>query len=110
MAPYDGPPHLRVAIGYGASGNTSLELEGELDIASLSRVRRLFYAVLEDCVRVAIDLRRLSFVDLPGVRLLVEMAAVAAGRECPFEITGATGQVERVIDLTRVRALLPLAA
>jgi anti-anti-sigma factor len=73
-------------------------------------VRRLLYALLEDRARVAIDLRQLRFVDLPGVRLLVEVAAVAAGRDCPLALDGASGQVARVLELTSARSLLPLPA
>ena len=100
-------PELELAITYGRRGETSIRLQGELDIASLPRVRRVLYALIEDCVRVAVDLRQLRFVDLPGVRLLAEVAAVAAGRECPLEIHGASGQVARVLELTSARSLLP---
>ena len=103
-------PELQVAITYGRRGETNVRLMGELDIASLSRLRRLLYAVIEDCVRVAVDLRALRFVDIPGVRMLVEVAAVAAGRDCPLRIEGASGQVARVLELTSARSLLPLAA
>jgi anti-anti-sigma factor len=105
-----GDPGFRVAIDYGVRGHTNVQLVGELDIASLGRLRRVLYAVLEDCARIAVDLRELRFVDLPGVRLLVEMAAVAAGRDCPLEMQGASGQVARVIELTSARDLLPLTA
>jgi anti-anti-sigma factor len=102
--------NFQIAISYGARGQTSVELAGELDIACLSRLRRVLFAVLDDCVRVALDLRDLRFVDLPGVRLLVELAAAAAHRECPFEVQGVHGQVARVLELTSVRELLPVAA
>jgi anti-anti-sigma factor len=105
-----GDAGFSVAIDYGVRGQTNVHLVGELDIACLGRLRRLLYAVLEDCVRIAVDLRGLRFVDLPAMRLLVEMAAVAAGRDCPLEMQGASGQVARVIDLTSVRELLPLTA
>jgi anti-anti-sigma factor len=103
-------PGLQVAISYGRRGETTVELVGELDIASLSRLRRLLLALLEDCVRVAVDLRKLRFVDLPGVRLLVEVAAVAAGRDCRLEMEGASGQVARLLELTSARPLLPFSA
>jgi anti-anti-sigma factor len=103
-------PDIQLAIGYGPRGQTSVRLEGELDIASLQRVRRVLYALLEDCERVAVDLRHLRFVDLPGVRMLVEVAAVAAGRDCALVLQGASGQVARVLELTSARSRLPLAA
>jgi hypothetical protein len=44
------------------------------------------------------------------VRLLVEVAAVAARRDCPLVVDGASGQVARVFELTRADSLLPLPA
>jgi anti-anti-sigma factor len=103
-------PDFKMAIEYGRRGETRVELTGELDIANLSRLRRVLLAVLEECARVAVDLGGLRFVDIPGVRLLVEVAAVAAGRDCPLEVAGASGQVARVLDLTSARSLLPMTA
>ena len=99
-------PDLEIAIRYGRSGQRQVRLAGELDIANLSPLRRVLLALLEDCVRIAVDLRGLRFVDLPGVRLLLEMAAIAAGRDCPLEFNGASGQVARVLELTSARSLL----
>lgn len=110
MSSEDRPPQLHVDVGLGAHGVTVVALEGELDIASTDRLRRILHSVLEDCVRVSVDLGELTFLDLPGVRLLVEMAAVADRRDCRFEISGATGEVARVLELTRVGSLLPIAA
>ncbi len=98
-------PAFRVAIGYDRDGTPHVALEGELDIASLARLRRLFVAALGDCRRMVLDLRRLRFVDLPGVRLLAELAAV-----CELEVAGATGQVARLLELLRVRSGVPVAA
>ena len=103
-------PDLEVAISYGRRGESTVRLRGELDIASTARVRRLLDALLDEGARIAVDLSRLSFVDLPGVRMLVEVADHAAGRGCPLQLTGVTGQVARVFELTSARSALPLAA
>jgi anti-anti-sigma factor len=108
MVLYD-PTNLRVAIEYDALGHTRVELVGELDIASLSPVRRLLYAVLEDCARLAVDLHGLHFLDLPGMRLLSELTAAAAGRDCALHVEGATGQVARLMQLASAHALRPLS-
>src|SRR3954452_21131662 len=104
------PPVLSVGVDYASKGLTRVALVGELDIASLGRLRRLLLAVLEDCGQVAVDLRGLRFVDLPGVRMLVEVSAVARRHQRAFELEGAGGQVARLIELTSARERLPLAA
>jgi anti-sigma B factor antagonist len=103
---YGEAPGFEVAIHYGRGGHTQVQLVGELDIASLSRLRRVLFALLEETVRVAVDLRELRFVDLPGVRLLIELTAAARGQDCPLEVTGATGQVARLLELTSARQML----
>ncbi len=98
-------PSFRVAIAYDRHGTPHVALEGELDIASLVRLRRLFDAALGDRRHMVLDLRRLRFVDLPGVRLLAELS-----RSCDLEVSGATGQVARLLDLLRLRAREPVPA
>jgi anti-anti-sigma factor len=100
-------PDLQLAIAYGRRGDNNVRLEGELDIASLSRVRRVLHALLEESARLAVDLGDLRFVDLAGMRLLSELGAAAAALGCPFELHGASGQVARLLELTRP---LPAAA
>jgi anti-anti-sigma factor len=104
------PPVFRVAVGYDRSGTPRMELEGELDIASLGRLRRLFDAAIVDGVRVVLDLARLRFVDLPGVRLLLELRGVAARHACDFELSGATGQVARLLEFFEPRQPVPAVA
>ena len=99
------PPALEVDVRYDRDGTPHMALEGELDIASLARLRRLFLAALGDRRRMVLDLRRLRFVDLPGVRLLAELSTL-----CELEVAGATGQVARLLDLLRVGSAAPAAA
>jgi anti-anti-sigma factor len=98
-------PSFCVAIGYDRQGTPHVALEGELDIASTARLRRLLDAALDDRRRMVLDLRLLRFVDLPNVRLLAELS-----RACDLEVSGATGQVARLLDLLRLRAPAPVAA
>jgi anti-sigma B factor antagonist len=105
---YGTAPGFEVAIQYGHGGHTHVQLAGELDIANLSRLRRVLFALLEQTVRVAVDLRELRFVDVPGVRMLIELNAAARVTDCPLEVTGATGQVARLLDLTNARQMLAL--
>ena len=101
---------LRMTIHYGRRRRTVVDLEGELDIASCSRVGGVLQALVGDSGRLVLDLRALRFVDLPSVRMLADSAALAALRDCPFELEGATGQVARLLELTSARDLLPAPA
>jgi anti-anti-sigma factor len=110
MDPHDTPPTFSLAVEYRAPGRTRVALRGELDIARLASLRRLLYALVEEGRGVLLDLGALRFVDVPGVRLLVDVAALARRRDCELAVTGAGGDVARVLELTRVRPLLPLTA
>src|SRR5439155_21140425 len=46
-------PDFKMAIEYGPCGETRVALTGELDIANLSRLRRVLLGVLEECARIA---------------------------------------------------------
>ena len=108
--PHDDEPRFSLAVEYRSRGRTLVQLGGELDIAGLGSLRRLLYALVEEGRGVLLDLRALRFVDVPGVRLLVDLAALARRRDCDLAMTGAGGEVARVLDLTRVRPLLPMMA
>ena len=110
MDPHDDEPRFSLAVEYRSRGRTLVQLGGELDIAGLGSLRRLLYALVEEGRGVLLDLRALRFVDVPGVRLLVDLAALARRRDCDLAMTGAGGEVARVLDLTRVRPLLPMMA
>ena len=103
-------PAFSVAIGYEHDGTPHMALEGELDIASLGRLRRVFEAVLGDSCRMVLDLGRLRFLDLPAVRLLREFDGEAADRACRLEVSGATGQVARLLELIGLRGQPALTA
>lgn len=108
MHPLDDEPTFSLAVEYRPQGRTRVQLGGELDIAGLGSLRRLLFALVEEGRRVLLDLGDLRFMDVPGVRLLVDVAALARGRECELAMIGAGGEVARVLELTRVRSLLPL--
>src|SRR4051794_19983799 len=92
-------PDFRMTIEHGRHARTSIVLSGELDIASVARVRKVFYALLdaEDAGQVDVSLGDLHFVDVPSVRLLAELAVVAARRDVALELAGASGQVARML-------------
>ena len=102
------PIPLEVTVRRGIHG-TTVVLAGELDVAADDDVRR----VLQDVVRrggpVVLDLTGLRFCDVPGMRALVAFSRDAAEHGVRLEVRGAGGQVDRLLDLTGTRGVLPLA-
>ena len=55
------------------SGLTWVALEGELDLGGVGLVGDDLHRICERCAHVVIDARGLRFVDLAGLRLLVDV-------------------------------------
>lgn len=63
-----------------ADGRVVVRLAGELDIAESEGVRRFLTAEAQTSTVVAVDLVGLSFIDLSGVRALLDAQRVATAR------------------------------
>jgi anti-sigma B factor antagonist len=88
-----------------------VRLRGEIDLASAPILRTLTAEAFRtpEAAGVVIDLAGCAFMDSTGLNALVaaKHAAEATGR--PLRITGAHGIVRRVMQLTELDAVLPLA-
>ena len=82
---------------------------GELDLATAPLLESAFDAVFmdEDAEMIVIDLTELSFMDSTGIHLLIRMRGACADVDRLRVINGSRA-VERVLDLTGVRAHLPI--
>jgi anti-anti-sigma factor len=82
---------------------------GELDIATVPLLQSAFDAVFkdEDAEMIVVDLRELSFIDSTGIQLLIRMhrACVDVDR---LRVINGTRAVAQLLDLTGVRARLPI--
>jgi anti-sigma B factor antagonist len=82
--------------------------EGELDMASSPEleqtIRELRDAGFDHLV---LDLRRLCFLDSTGLRLLLELSAAARANSHRLELIEGPPEVQRVIELTGTRSVLP---
>ena len=82
---------------------------GELDLATAPLLESAFEAVFtdRDAEMIVVDLTELSFMDSTGIHLLVRMHGACAGADRLRLINGSRA-VERMLDLTGVRAQLPI--
>ena len=82
---------------------------GELDLATAPLLESAFDAVFrdDDAEMIVVDLTELSFMDSTGIHLLIRMRGACADADRLRVINGSRA-VERVLDLTGVRAHLPI--
>lgn len=99
---------LTVTVQRGARASV-VHVDGELDISGDQELRRTLLRLAEEDRPVVVDLAQLRFCDVPGMRVLVDFSRAAAASGLMVEIRGATGQVDRMLDLTNARGVLPLA-
>ena len=83
---------------------------GELDIATTPQLERAIAEATTDATaELVLDLRQLTFMDSTGLRALAQanVNAEAAGRS--LAIWRGPRQIERVLEISGLGALLPLA-
>jgi anti-anti-sigma factor len=76
---------------------------GELDVATVKQLE----AQIEElrsrgCATIALDLRRLTFMDSTGLRLLLRLNAESRSNGFRFAVIDCEGPVRRLLRLTRV--------
>ena len=88
-----------------------IEFFGEFDLAGVEVApRELQRATESDVEEVMIDLSGLNFIDSSGLRVLCQAdAAVRANGSPRLRFLRGQGQVERVLELTRLDEALPFA-
>ena len=97
---------LRV-IENGAS--TRLAPAGELDIATTPTLERaIAEATAEPGALLVLDLRELTFMDSTGLRTLAQTNARAESAGFELTIWRGSPQIERVLEISGLGALLPL--
>ena len=82
---------------------------GELDLATAPQLERAFEAAFadDDAEMIVVDLTELSFMDSTGIHLLLRMSAACEDADRLRLIDGSRA-VQRVLDITGVRAHLPI--
>ncbi|GIJ76796.1 anti-anti-sigma factor [Micromonospora phaseoli] len=92
---------------HGGVGPARLRLAGELDMGSAPQLNAVIDRLAEDGERrLLIDLTDLTFCDSTGIAVFVRGDNRAAAEGGWLRVTGATGRVERVLQLTGLAEVL----
>lgn len=82
---------------------------GELDIATTPGLEQaLSDATADSVTEIVLDLRELTFMDSTGLRALAQANSIAAERGISLSIIRGPRQIERVLEISGLGALLPL--
>jgi anti-anti-sigma factor len=95
------------------AGGLRVILRGRLTISENVAFRRMVSRIATTRVggeRVEIDLTEVAFIDSVGLGLLLHVRDALPGRAGEVILTGATGQVGRMLDPARFGDLFDLAA
>lgn len=82
---------------------------GELDIATTPELEQaLADATDRGVTEIVLDLRELTFMDSTGLRALAQASTRADAAGVDLAIVRGSRQIERVLEISGLRALLPL--
>lgn len=82
---------------------------GELDIATTPELEQALADATADSVQeIVLDLRELTFMDSTGLRALAQANSRAEERGVTLSIIRGPRQIERVLEISGLGALLPL--
>ena len=90
-------------------GTTVVRLAGEFDLSSEGRFQEELGRVMDNGTNAfLLDLRGLEFIDSTGLRMLVQIDALARQDGFDFTVLCGNGQVREVLRITGLDGLLPL--
>jgi anti-sigma B factor antagonist len=96
--PVDDVP-LRAEI-FHLDGTAVVRVSGELDLATGEMLRcAIAEIVTSNLRRVTLDLRELTFVDVAGLRALVDVSEMASVSSAEFRLSAVTDATRRAIRL-----------
>jgi anti-sigma B factor antagonist len=85
-----------------------VRLSGELDIATTPEVEEVLRRVAAAKREVVLDLSGLDFMDSTGLRMTIELNALARQDGCHFIIVRGNDQVHRIFEMSGVEEHLTL--
>ena len=91
---------LDVSVSVSSGGTVSIRVAGEVDALSAPVLRQAVDAACAaGCRRVVVDLRGVTFLNVPGLRALAHARAVAAERGTVLTLATSPGHVSRLLQL-----------
>jgi anti-anti-sigma factor len=102
-------PVLRVLEQTRDDGTLVLSVQGEIDMATVDTLALHLDGIAERAGDVTVDLRRVSFLDCLGLRLLLDAYATATAGGCRLEFVQGPLPVRRLFELTGTLAVLPFS-
>lgn len=91
------------------NGTTTLELDGEIDILTVERVRvALGEAVDAGPRRIVVDMAGVSFIDSTGLGALISGFQRARDRGIGFSLSNPSVQVRQILVLSGLLEVLPI--
>jgi anti-sigma B factor antagonist len=84
-----------------------LVLRGELDMRSSPDLEAMVLIAKRDASRLILDLSRLTFIDLRGLRMVLFAKELCEWDGCEFRLVPGPPSVERVFELTDLLEDLP---
>jgi anti-anti-sigma factor len=96
------------ALGVGGDGVRTLVLSGELDIASCQAVEpAIAELAAHGAHKLTVDLHELTFMDLAGLRVILEANEHARAGGYELELVPGPPQVQRLFDHAGLIKVLP---
>jgi anti-sigma B factor antagonist len=83
-----------------SEGATVVVLRGDLDLATAPELRDCFVKVIDDGVRIVVDLQAVDFLDSAGLGILVAGLNRARTRGGDLELVCSNGQVLKPLEIT----------
>src|SRR5947209_5421240 len=80
---------------------------GELDMATVPRLRAALDSVSRDATRLVLDLRELEFIDTSGMRLILELNERARRDGLDLALVPGHDAVQRLFEIAGVAGELP---
>jgi anti-sigma B factor antagonist len=101
----------RIGVRSDVSRVVVVTVSGEVDLSVHERLLDALRSAVkvadsEDRTGIVVDLAEASFLDSVGIRVLIQGRKAADLAGIGYRVTGATGMVQRVLDITGVLAFL----
>jgi anti-sigma B factor antagonist len=100
---------LEVRQEQGEDGILTIWLEGELDLATASRVREPIEAAIEAGTRrIVVDMLACTFIDSTGLGVLLHGAKRLGGTGGAMAVVCVDDQIKRLLELTMIDRTIPV--